>query len=138
MKTRNIIPQLWDFWGVPTPDQPQPGIQYYHLNDDPHDPENWRLIALRFPDLAALLPVQYVGSKSPSIDSHSQLQQDIEAVRHLGQGASLADISEILTGKRTYGGAVYQRVKEVQQALKTSTTTPSEPGNAGSRENKAA
>jgi len=145
---------ILEFWGVAQraaraarPGLSQPlighviindGITFYDLTDDPHDADNWRLIATRFPDLADLLPSWYVGSKSARNDSQSQLQRDVDRVRHLGSGASLADISETLTGKRTYGGAAYQRVKEVQEALKTSTTTPSERIGAGSRENRAA
>lgn len=51
-----------------------------------------------------------------------QLEQDLKAIAHL-QAPSLADISEVLTGERQYGGATYKRVKAVQQALKSSTTT---------------
>lgn len=53
----------------------------------------------------------------------SQLQHDVEQVLHLGPGASLADISEELTGSRQYGGSTYTRVKDVQYRLKSSTTT---------------
>ena len=136
---------ILEFWGVaqsppssPSQPQPQPGISFYDLTDDPNDPDNWQLIATRFPYLADLLPSWYVDSKSLKNEPQSQLQRDIRRVKHLGQGASLADISETLTGKRTYGGAAYQRVKEVSEALKTSTTTPSERIGAGSIEKRAA
>lgn len=54
-----------------------------------------------------------------------QLQQDVQAVINLDQ-PSLADISEVLTGSRQYGGATYKRVKAVAEALESTTTTPSE------------
>jgi len=136
--TERIIPHIYDFWGCPPPIPiAQRGISFYDLTDDPNDPHNWALIAARFPDLADLLPTWYVA-KSASSESESQLQRDVERVRHLGQGASLADISDVLTGERTYGGAVYRRVKAVRDALKNTTTTPSEAGNAGSSKKLAA
>jgi len=52
----------------------------------------------------------------------SQLDRDLKAIAHL-HAPSLADISEILTGDRQYGGATYKRVKTAHDALKSSTTT---------------
>ncbi len=67
-------------------------------------------------DVAAVL--RPGGSAAPV----SQLDQDLKAIAHL-TNPSLADIAEILTGSRQYGGATYHRVKAVSQALKSSTTT---------------
>lgn len=50
-----------------------------------------------------------------------QLDQDIQTCAHL-DNPSLADISELLTGDRQYGGAIYKRVKAVKQALENTTT----------------
>jgi hypothetical protein len=62
----------------------------------------------------------------PADTTDLQLQQDVEAVQHL-KSPSLADISEILTGSRQYGGATYTRVKAVKQALNSTTTTENGP-----------
>lgn len=66
---------------------------------------------------AALLPA---GSERVS-----QVELDLAKVAHLVE-PSLADIAEALTGERTYAGAKYARVKAVQRALKSTTTTQQE------------
>lgn len=58
----------------------------------------------------------------------SQVELDLTKVAHLVD-PSLADIAEALTGERTYAGAKYARVKAVQKALKTTTTTDQEGEN---------
>lgn len=66
----------------------------------------------------------------------SQLDQDLKAVAHL-RSPSMADISEVLTGDRQYGGATYKRVKAVYQALKSS-TTPAKANEYGLKSRKQA
>lgn len=132
---------VYDFWGVPPPEPQAPGVVMSSLSADAHDPRNWTLIALRFPWLADVLPPPMFAAKSrggnPG-ESGSQIETDLDRVRHLGAAASLADISEVLTGQRTYGGATYQRVKVVKQALKTSTTTPRQGSSSQKSQCKAA
>ena len=62
---------------------------------------------------------------SPEEEKASQVSQDVAKVAHLVD-PSLADIAQVLTGERQYGGATYHRVKAVQRALKTTTTQPEE------------
>lgn len=81
-------------------------------------------------DVAAVLRP---GPASPVV---SQLEQDLKAIAHL-QAPSLADISEVLTGERQYGGAAYKRVKAAQQALET-TTTPAKTNDYGLKPQKQA
>lgn len=50
------------------------------------------------------------------------VEQDLARIRHL-VSPSKADIAEVLTGQRTYGGAAYERVNRVYQALAGSETT---------------
>lgn len=71
-------------------------------------------------------PYAHYLEQSPEIGQISTLASDLEQVYHLGPGTSLADISEVLTGSRQYGGATYKRVKEVKEALETTTTTENE------------
>ena len=55
-------------------------------------------------------------------ESDLQLKNDLESIKHLKK-PSKADISEALTGKRTYGGSTYDRVKAAYDAFYTSTTS---------------
>lgn len=71
----------------------------------------------------------YADDVKSALLSHSeaefgdfQLQQDLQAIEHLSEPTK-ADISEVLTGKRTYGGANYERVKQAYEAFYSSTTT---------------
>lgn len=64
--------------------------------------------------------------------------QYLAAVDHLGPGASLADISEAIYGERTYGGARYKTVKDVQTILNNTTTTPNNAAGAVVELKKAA
>ena len=64
------------------------------------------------------------ASQSGKIDA---LAADLEKVKHLGSGARLADIAEVLTGSRQYGGSsLVKRLKAVHKLLTTTTTTPEE------------
>ena len=67
-------------------------------------------------------------------ESDLQLQQDVDAVEQAfgsSTALSLADIAEVLTGNRYYGGRVYYRLKRVLAALiarqNTSTSGPEDP-----------
>ncbi len=68
----------------------------------------------------------YVQAAQAAPGNDLQLLQDVEAVNYL-KNPSLADISEVLTGSRQYGGAAYKRVKAVKAALNNTTTTQKEP-----------
>ena len=133
-----MLATLFEFWGVPGPEpKPNRQITWRDLTADPNDPANWSLIALRFPMLADVVPPPQFSVKSNSAnpgESGSQLATDLDQVRHLGSGASLADISEVLTGDRSYGGAMHKRLREIKRLLKTSTTTPQK--GSGSTENQ--
>ena len=50
----------------------------------------------------------------------------LTVARYFLKDLKLADISEALTGKREYGGAIYTRVKAVKQLLENTTTTQNE------------
>lgn len=84
--------------------------------------ENSPILQSMAPDVRAVL---LNGSQKQIEAAESQLQRDLEQVFGAGldSTALLADISEVLTGERQYGGATYKRVKDVAEALKTSTTT---------------
>jgi hypothetical protein len=62
----------------------------------------------------------YLNGKSSSIiiDTSDLLQ----VARYFLKDLKLADISEALTGKREYGGAIYTRVKAISQLLNNTTT----------------
>lgn len=64
------------------------------------------------------------GSESDT-GTDVRLENDLEAIKHLQQ-PSKADIAEVLTGKRTYGGAIFERVTAAFDAFYTSTTSPEE------------
>lgn len=58
-----------------------------------------------------------------------QAQRDAEAIeREFGAnaGPSLANVAELLTGKRQYGGGVYYRLKKALAAYELLTTSPEE------------
>ena len=133
---------FFEFWGVPGPEpKPNRQITWRDLTADPNDEANWSLIALRFPMLADVVPPPQFSVKSHSAnpgESGSQLATDLDQVRHLGSGASLADISEVLTGDRSYGGAMHKRLREIKRLLKTSTTTPQRGGSSTENQRRAA
>lgn len=67
---------------------------------------------------------QYLNSnRASSIVNTSDL---LQVARYFLKDLKLADISEALTGKREYGGAIYTRVKAVSQLLNNTTTANSE------------
>lgn len=133
---------IYEFWGVlPPPPPSQRQIKLSDLTADPHDKNNWSLIALRFPELADVIPPPQFAVKSNSGhsgESGSQLATDLDQVRHLGASASLADISEAITGERSYGGAMHKRLRRIKKLLKTSTTTPQKRSNSQKSQRKAA
>ncbi|MCB0208027.1 MAG: hypothetical protein KDJ52_01780 [Anaerolineae bacterium] len=83
-------------------------------------------------------PYAHYLEKSPQMGQNASLLADVKAVRHLGPDPSLADISEVLTGSRQYGGSVYKRVKEVKELLETTTTTTEQGRVVPFEERKAA
>ena len=133
---------FFEFWGVPGPEpKPNRQITWRDLTADPNDPGNWSLIALRFPMLADILPPPQFSVKSHSAnpgESGSQLATDLDQVSHLGSGASLADISEVLNGSRYYSGKMHKKLQRIQERLKTSSSYPSEARKQGRRTDKAA
>lgn len=85
-----------------------------------HPSTAWPFLKKRFPwlfdDEKAIKPVESVN----------RVEKDVLdfAVFMLGNVQySLADISEALTGKREYGGAIYTRIKAVRDYLENTTTT---------------
>lgn len=140
---------IYEFWGVLPPEEfrgqvekiMSTRIKLSDLTADPHDQNNWSLIALRFPELADVIPPPQFAVKSNSGDpgeSVSQLARDLDQVRHLGTSASLADISEVLNGSRYYSGKMHKRLKRLREFLKTSSSSPSEAGKQGRKLDKAA
>lgn len=57
----------------------------------------------------------------------SQFQSDLDAVKSaMLVNPTKADIAELLTGQRTYGGAMFARINRIMKALETTSTTASE------------
>ena len=71
-------------------------------------------------------PYAHYLEGAPETKQIDALQADLEQVKHLGPKARLADIAEVLTGSRQYGGSsLVKRLKAVHKLL-TTTTTPEE------------
>lgn len=47
---------------------------------------------------------------------------DVARVKHLGPGASLADLAEVIYGRRHYGGSEHSYLKNLLNALQTSSS----------------
>lgn len=133
---------IYEFWGVlPPAPMGQRQIKLSDLTADPHDQNNWSLIALRFPELTDVIPPPQFAVKSNGGDpgeSVSQLARDLDQVKHLGAAASLADMSEVLNGSRYYSGKMHKKLKRLKKLLKTSSSSPSETGKQGRKLDKAA
>lgn len=74
-------------------------------------------------EMAADVRAALLGKAAAAASADGQLQQDIDQVRGL-VSPSKADIAQALTGQRTYGGATYERINRVYQAISTTSTTP--------------
>jgi hypothetical protein len=96
--------------------------------DDPSTA--WSYLRRRFPlyfQGVGRLPGEVDQPKASTTINNPHVEQDVItfAVYALQETRyTLADISEALTGKREYGGAVFSRVKAVRDFLENTTTTP--------------
>jgi hypothetical protein len=98
----------------------KPSQQWQSLPDDPYIA--WPMLVKRYPwifdgiDLSKEPYAHYLKGRQSS-GPGSQLNQDLAKVAHLVD-PRLADIAEVLTGSRQYGGsALVRRLKAVQEAL---------------------
>lgn len=91
--------------------------------------EAWPWLLRRFPDvfdginLSSEPYAHYLNLTHKRETTRVEQDQDLLIVaRYFLAHLTLADISEALTGKREYGGAIYTRVKTVKKLLDTTIT----------------
>lgn len=107
------------------------------------DPETaWPWLVKEFPwifDGIDTSKEPYAHYLSNSYKPKTALQSDLQKVSHLGQDCSLADLSEIIYGRRYYSGSQHKYLKQLREALISSSSHSEEDvSDASSAEKRAA
>lgn len=114
--SRRNVKETWDFIRNITP---LDVLEYFRASP----------ILTQYADDLAKAPLFASESHQNAPQFDLQAQRDAEAIeRQFGPGAgpALADVAELLTGKRHYGGGVYYRLKKALAAYEALTSYPEE------------
>jgi hypothetical protein len=64
-----------------------------------------------------------LSGKTSEIEREQAIQVDLERVAHLGPKTSLADLAEVIFGRRNYGGREHSYLQKLQKKLTSSTSS---------------
>jgi hypothetical protein len=119
LSSRRNVKETWDFINRLTPADV---LEYFQASP----------VLSQYADDLARAPLFAPETRHNAPEIDFQAQRDAKAIeREFGPGEapSLADVAELLTGKRHYGGGVYYRLKKALAAYETLTSYPEEEAN---------
>jgi hypothetical protein len=116
LSSRKNVKETWEFINRLTPADV---LEYFQASP----------VLSAYADDLARAPLFALETRHNAPEIDLQAQRDAQAIeREFGPGESpsLADVAELLSGKRHYGGGVYYRLKKALAAYEALTTYPEE------------